>query len=324
MPLGTMGPARLPREQQPHPGPLRYGLFTVAPPRTIINTPDDPNLEAHAFGGGLLYDPYGCGEAHLYEVECVGMPAKTFDANSPEVEVLPFVVYATLTCGPRGQSMAYMSSKTGQRLFSSEQHAVEAALWTGGGVGAAPRIDDPAGPYGAPTDVGGGNTYSNIVDAVSALEGHAYETVPYGHHAVLHARSAVAAYAAESHLIETAASFGGVWGVPGVTIPDGFGQAEVPLMDPVLRTPLGTKWVFGGGYPGTGVDGAAPAAGKTYIWITGNVAVWRSASWSPPDPFQVMDRSINEFRTIAERPYLATFDCFHAYALVDIPNPPVP
>lgn len=319
MPLGTMGPVRLPREQQPHPGPLRYGLFTVAPPRLIISPPEDPNLEAHAFGGGLLYDPYGCGSADLYAVECA-YPPKNFDPNSPEIKVLPFVVYATLNCGPRGYPAAYMTSKTEQRLFSSEQHAVENAFMTGA-AGARPFILDAAGPYGAPVDVGGGLKFGNIVDAVAALENHAYNAVPYGHHATLHAKPGVAAYAAEAHLIQTAAEYGPVWGVPGVTVGE-LGDGEVLRTDPVLRTPLGTKWVFGGGYTGEGPAGVAPAAGETYVWITGNVSLWRAPKWTPPDVAE-FDRSLNQWNMLVERPWLATFDCFAAYAKVDIPNPAV-
>jgi hypothetical protein len=189
------------------------------------------------------------------------------------------------------------------------------------GTGGAPRIDDPAGPYGAPVDVSGGAlTYPTITDAVSALENYAYNTRRYGHQAVLHAPASMSAYASLERQAFTAATHGAVWGVPGVTLGDD--SAEVTRMDPVLRTQLGTRWVFGGGYPGTGPNGLAPAAGKSYLWITGNVAVWRGSIWSPPEPMQVFDRGINQLKVIAERPYLATFDCFHAYALVDQPNPP--
>lgn len=300
MALGTMGPARLPTAQRPDPGNLRYGLFNVAPPQTLQNSDDGQNLVDHAFGGGLVYDPKGCGSAHGYEIVCAAGAAKAFDDNSPEIEVNPFEVYATLKCGPRGMSPAYMIEKTSERLYSSEQHAVEAAFWLGN-FGNTPALSVGA------VDVGGGLTFANLVDAVSALESHAYQTVPYGYNAVLHARSAVASYAAEAQLLTTAAEgYASVFG----TRPD----------EPVLRTRLGTKWVFGGGYPGTGVAGAAPGAGKTYIFITGNVTVWRQAEWNPPEPLRTMDRSINEYRLLAERGYLATYDCFSAYALVSVPK----
>lgn len=307
MALGTMGPARLPVAQRPQPGNLRYGLFNVAPPQVLINDDDGQNIADHAYGGGFTYDPIGCGEAHLYEINCDPPVAKTFDDNSAEIEVSPFVVYASLKCGPRGMSPLFMADKTSLRLYSSEQHAVEDAFWSGAGGGGPALVDAVL-----PVDVGTGGTFANIVDAVAALEAHAYGAVPYGYHAVMHATSAVHAYAAESHLVHTAAEgFAAVWGTTGD--------------DRTLRTSLGTRWVFGGGYPGTGPAGLAPPAGETFIWITGNVGVWRQAEFSPPDPLRTQfDRTLNEFRLVAERGYLATYECFAAYASVSIPKVAVP
>lgn len=297
MALGTMGPARLPVEQRPQPGPLRYGLFNVAPPQVLQPTPEDPNLPDHAYGGGLVYDPVGCGVARNYEINCETPVEKTFDQNSPEVEVLPWNVYASLVCGTYGYTPAYLEAKNGLTMYANEQHAVEAAFWTGS-AGNTPRLDDPVGAV----DVGGGGSFTSIVDAVAALEAQAYGV--YGYHAVMHANSAVHAYASASNLVWSAVEFGAVWGSP--------------TSDPTLRTEVGTKWVFGGGYPGTGPDGIAPGAGQTYIWITGNVGVWRQATFTP-SLWQTFDRQQNQWKVLSERGYLATYDCFHAYALVDIP-----
>lgn len=306
MALGDVGPARLGPDERPNPGNLRYGLFNVAPPQTLTPSAEDPNRPDHAYGGGLLYDPIGCGTAHRYEIECPPSASneKTFDPNSPEIRVLPFVVYATLVCGPYGQSVQYMTDKTGERLYCSEQHAVEAAFWIGD-VANSPFLTDAAGPYPAPTVVSGAGAFATITDAVAALETHAYSTVPYGYNAVLHATPAVAAYAATAGLLDTANVFGGVWGV----------DANAPE----LRTPLGSKWIFGGGYPGTGVAGAAPGAGNTFIWVTGNVTVWRQPEWTAP-PREVMDYAHNQWKILTERGYLVTFDCFHAVAKVAIPK----
>lgn len=297
MALGTMGPARLPVSQRPQPGPLRYGLFNVAPPQTLQGTPDDPNLPDHAYGGGLVYDQAGCGVAFNYEINCETPVAKTFSENNAEVEVLPWNVYASLQCGVFGYRPDYLEEKTNLRLFANEQHAVEEAFWTGS-AGNLPRLDDPVGA----TDVGAAGSFASIVDAVAALEAFAYDN--YGYHAVLHANTAVHAYAASEHLVAAATEFGPVWGASS--------------NDPTLRTPLGTKWVFGGGYPGTGPDGLAPAAGQTYIWVTGNVAVWRQPTFTP-SLWETFDRNLNQWMVLSERGYLATYDCFHAYALVDIP-----
>jgi hypothetical protein len=305
MALGTMGPARLPVSQRPQPGPLRYGLFNVAPPQTLQNVTDEngnvDNIADHAYGGGLVYDPVGCGTAFNSEIDCAPVN-KTFSENTPEVEVLPWNVYASLVCGTYGYTPAYLEQKVNTRLFANEQEAVEEAFWTGS-AGNLPRLDDPAGA----TDVGGGGTFANIVDAVAALEAFAYAN--YGYHAVLHANTAVAAYASADNLVWSATEFGPVWGTSS--------------NDPTLRTQLGTKWVFGGGYPGTSPDGLAPGAGETYIWITGNVAVWRQPTFTP-SLWETFDRNLNQWQVLSERGYLATYDCFHAYALVDIPNPAVP
>lgn len=308
MAFGTVGSTRLHPDEVPQPGNLRYGIFSVAPPQTLLPAvDDDDNRAEHAFAAGMYYDPVGCGQAHPYASVCPpsGGAVKSFDANSAERQVLPFVVYATIKCSKGGYTIQYLTDKTKGRLFASEQHAVEAAFWSGG-FGNAPFIIDNA----TSVLLSGAGAFATITDAVAALEQQAYGTVPYGYNAVLHATPAVAAYAATAGLIETANVFSSVWGVD----PN----------DRVMRTPLGTKWVFGGGYAGTGPGaagaGAAPGAGNTYVWITGNIALWRQAEWTPPNPAEIMDRSLNQIQILWEREYLATYDCFNAAAKVAIPK----
>jgi len=315
MAFGTVGSTRLHPEEVPQPGNLRYGIFNVAPPQSLpTSVSDDPNRGDHAFAAGMYYDPVGCGAAHPYAIVCPpsGGAAKSFDANSAERQVLPFSVYASIQCSKGGYKVDYLTSKTQKRLFASEQQAVEAALWSGG-FGNAPFIIDNS----TSLNVGGAGTYANITDAVAALEQAAYGGAagppvisPYGYFGVLHAIPAVHAYAAQAGLIDTANVFGAVWGV---------GANEA-----MLRTPLGSKWVFGGGYAGTGPGvagaGAAPGAGNTFIWMTGNVALWRKPEWTPPDALEVMDRSLNQIKILWEREYLATYDCFNITAKVAIPK----
>jgi hypothetical protein len=309
MAFGTVGPTRLLPSEVPDPGPLRYGIFNVAPPQTLLPAiPQDDDRAAHAFAAGMFYDAKGCGTAHPYASVCPpsGGAVKSFDNNSAERQVMPFVVYASIVCGATGgNTVAYLTDKTGDRLYSSEQFAVEAAFWSGG-FGNTPFIIDNT----TSVNVGGAGTYANVVDAVAALEAYAYGTVPYGFDGVLHATPAVASYAAQAGLIDSANVFSAVWGV-------GANSRE-------LRTPLGSKWSFGGGYAGTGPGvagaGAAPGAGNTYIWMTGNVALWRADVWSPPDPYQVMDRTSNQYKLLAEREWLATYDCFNITAKVAIPK----
>jgi hypothetical protein len=311
--FGSVGATILRPEEVPQPGNLRYGIFNVAPPQSLpAPPPEDPNRNDHAFAAGMYYDPVGCGPAHPYAIVCPpsGSAAKTFDPNSAERLVLPFAVYASIQCSKGGVKISYLTSKTEKRLFSSEQAAVEAALWSGG-FGNAPFLIDNS----TSVLLSGAGTFATITDAVSAIEQAMYGGVPgtldpYGYFGVIHATPAVHAYASAAGLVDTANVFGAVWGVS----PN----------EAMLRTPLGSKWVFGGGYAGTGPGaagaGAAPAAGKTYIWGTGNVSLWRTDDWTPPDELQVMDRTLNQYKLLYERVYLATYDCFNVAALVNIPK----
>jgi hypothetical protein len=70
---------------------------------------------------------------------------------------------------------------------------------------------------------------------------------------------------------------------------------------PVWRTPMGTVWIFGGGYPDDGT-----------VYISGQVTVWRSAEVHVPSAVEVFDRALNEIRLIADREYAVAFDCVAA------------
>ena len=98
-----------------------------------------------------------------------------------------------------------------------------------------------------------------------------------------------------------------------------YAAAEYLVIDdgPVKRTPYGSIWVFGGGYPGTGDGGAAPPVGGAWIFVTGQTTVWRS-----PDVFvyptdQTMDRATNQRRLLAERSYAIGFECLLGRTVFD-------
>lgn len=82
-----------------------------------------------------------------------------------------------------------------------------------------------------------------------------------------------------------------------------------------LRTALGTKWAFGGGYSIANSPGAqpAPAAGTYWIYGSGPVVVHRTeVIMSPPRPVQghgVFDPVTNIETVLAERVYALTVEC---------------
>lgn len=263
----------------PDPGPARYGLFTAG------NGPQPFASDKHR-EFGFRYDMAGCGEAHGYEIVCdlPSLAEKDFDANVAERAVLPFIAYSSLVCAPIGYDAAYLSAKVQRRLVANEQTLVENAFWTGG-FGAAPSLEGVgAVNLGAAAD---------ITEGVSILEEWASEN--YGYVPVIHAESRVAAYAAESHLIER--------------------------RQPRLYTPLGSVWSFGGGYPGTGPAGEVPAAGSTWVFITGQVYLWRSNDIFVPPAMQVLDRTTNTLGLLAEREWAVSYDCVVAAVEVTLEAP---
>jgi hypothetical protein len=99
----------------------------------------------------------------------------------------------------------------------------------------------------------------------------------YGHVGYLHAPVRVQAYAAFA----------------GLLLADG----------PLWKTQMGTIWVFGGGYPDTGT-----------IYISGQVTLWRATDVFVPPVDQTFDRSLNQYKLLAEREYAAAYDCVAASA----------
>ncbi len=245
-----------------------------------------PFPEEHAREFGMRYDMLGCGDAHGYEIICdpSELAEKDFDPNTAERPVLPFITYASLECGPLGYGAEYLTRKTIRRLVANEQEIVEQALWAGG-FGNAPALEDAA-----TADLGAA---ADIVEGISILEEWASEN--YGYVPVIHAESRVAAYAAEAHQVDRRA--------------------------PRLYTPLGSIWSFGGGYPGTGPAGEVPVAGNTWLFITGQVYLWRNAEIFVPPVLEVMNRTTNTMRVLAEREWAVSYDCVAAAVEVTLEAP---
>lgn len=266
--------------QAPDPGPLRYGLFNVA-----TGPLDMPNRVRQA---GITYDPVGCGTSRAYPADCTGSPpTKTFDPNTGESTALPFVVYSTIVCGSAGYTSDYLEAKVRRKLLATEQAGVEEALWSGA-VGTSGALAN------TPTFQGGGTTIltaaAGLHTAIGNLED--YAAANYGFEPVLHM---------ETRLAERV-------GLGGAIRRDGN----------ILRTPLGTPISFGGGYPGTSPAAAAPAAGHAWIYITGHVTLWRAPDVFVAPAREVFDRSLNQYKLIAEREWLVAVDCFTAAIDVDL------
>jgi hypothetical protein len=109
------------------------------------------------------------------------------------------------------------------------------------------------------------------------------EGLGYNYRAYVHATPRVAAYAADKHLVEQSGIY--------------------------KLTPLGSVWVFGGGYSGALPGAAAAVDGTDAIYITGQVTIWRDPEIQVPSLRQVFDRGTNQWYALAERAYAVAFDC---------------
>lgn len=232
------------------------------------------DLPPRGRAGGVQYEPVSCGRARLYEVACDDSPAsKTFDSADAVVEAEPFAVYATYVCGAAGHTGAALEDKVLRRLANGEQAAAEQALATGLATAATPvTAPDP----------------SHLPSVVGELQAWLYGVgagqAAYGNVGYLHAPARLESYASDHGLI----------------VRDG----------QVLRTQLGTVWIFGGGYPDDGT-----------VYISGHVTVWRDPQVLVSPAAQVLDRTTNEYRLLAEREYAVAWDCHVASTVFDVEGP---
>lgn len=257
--------------------PLRYGLFAAA------NGPFD--LPEHARQGGLRYENPMCGPGFGYEPEC-GSLQNVKPAGTP-IEIVtgtPFLVAAKILCGSVGYTEEQFQQFAFRRLKSIEQGMVEQIL-SSNTFGQAPNL------VGNPAVVDVVTAATTVVDTVGVLENAMYST-GYGVPAVLHVGFEVGERMKSEHIIEWDGSLNG---------PPNVGK---------WRTALGTI-VSIGDYANLSPAGAAPAAGTFWIYITGQVSIWRTpdAQVEIPPIEGFLNRTTNQVEALAEREYVVTFEC---------------
>lgn len=119
---------------------------------------------------------------------------------------------------------------------------------------------------------------TSLNDVVAELETYLYYTMEYGNVGCLHMPIRMASYASDDLIVK-----------------DGS----------VYRTKLGTVVSFGA-YPDDGT-----------VYITGQVALWRSAEIITTPMDRASDRLANQYKVMAERDFAAGYDCIAASAVFD-------
>lgn len=262
-----------------------YGLFTVTRAMgTLID-----QMPQGAGQGGINYQTGVCELPTGYETNClealddkgIGDPTTTITGD-------PFVVLTQLSCGSVGMDQQLLTEMMRERRLAGEQSIVE-NIFSTGDFGAAESLSNNTP---AAVNAGAG---ANVVEAISNLEDALYGgTTAYGLTGVLHVPYLAAAFLSQAHVIWR--DNAGIW-----------------------RTAAGTPVVIGN-YAGTGPAGEAPAAGTTYLYITGQVSIWRTPESSifEPQLSMVLDRSTNQVNAQSEREYIVTFECASFYSLTTL------
>lgn len=261
---------------------VRPGLFDVV--RAMGMWSDALPIQARQ--GGLEYQTALCDLPAGYETACVGALATKSAGTPPSlIQGDPFVVETAVNCAPVGLSDEQLEQYLRERLFAGEQARVE-RIFSDGLVGINPSLANstPAVPLLAAS--------ANLVAAIGLLEEDLYAN--YGLPGVLHLPMRAFEYAMSAHLLEQDSA--GIW-----------------------RTGVGTA-VVAGNYSGLGPAGEVPAATAQYLYITGQVSIWRS-----PDSElfiskrgESLNRSTNQVVGRIEREYVLTYECRSAATLTTL------
>lgn len=277
----------------PRPGLITqrpYGLFSVA------NGPLE--LPVHARQGGLEFQTATCDLPTGFDAFCgaADATAKDFESGGPStITGDPFIVRSDLVCAPVGLTDQQLRVWLLDRLRAGEQNAVE-RIFSMGFFSAAPSLSNNTP---AATNAGAGT--AGVTHSVGLLEAALYAV--YGLTGVIHAPFLAAEWMKRDHLIE---KDGNIW-----------------------RTAAGTA-VSIGNYAGEGPAGEDPVAGTQYLYITGQVTVWRSPDsevFTTPlaDALQrVGNPSLgsNQVYGQAEREYIVSYECASFYSLATFPTTP--
>lgn len=219
---------------------------------------------------------------------------KTLDTPYGLNTAFPFAVYAGIACGSIGYTPQEFEDRTNRAFELAEQRGAESALWTGAG-GMQPGLNNAAGTRDGITAVEAtalnSGTATNLTDGLGLLED--WLALNYAGQGFIHGRRYMANLASK------------------------YRQVKYRQTDGALITPLGSRWIFGGGYDGTGPAAVAPATGNQWIYATGQVFISRGTLDMPALFEESIQRTTNELFMVVERPYLIGVDGPTAAVLIN-------
>ena len=241
---------------------------------TAANGPLD--LPPKAIMGGLEFETPYCGMPGCYAISCTpGSKASAMTGSWTTVLGDPFTVLKGSLCGFSNDAASEARTRDYviNNLRGAEQRIVE-NVFSRGLCGQAPGLSTSGATVVAPLAV------NNIVTAMAVLE----------------------------------SAFGAAYGLPGIfhipllAMPAVINAHQVDFRNGKWYTASGHVVSFGN-YAGYSPADVAPAAGHTWIYLTGPTTVWRN-----PDIFlspwgESVDKATNQIKRYAEREYVVTYEC---------------
>lgn len=261
-----MAPGGLVNLQAPVPSPHPYGLLDAA---TLVDPPNNRWLAGSWTAG------YPVGPVHTQD-PCATGTNRPKDFNGPMGTQINerFVAYmdAFCTASGVGPDETWLTDRLRLAFQTYEKIEVERALATGA-LTLGHYLGDPN------MEVLGGGAVSGH-RALQLLE----DTIALNGTGIIHATPATAVEWASEFLISPAR-----------------------VGSSLMTTAIGTPVAIGAGYIGVRPDGqTAPGAETAWAFASGPIEIYRDPEITiiPEDYSQALDRSNNDLRFLAERPYM--------------------
>jgi hypothetical protein len=267
---------------------ITFARYPVAPTITPpLGTLLDAATVSDEFAwneGNDLFESYNCLQFGAEAVFCAPNTITLAEGIGWQ-DGIKFAAYGGIRCKAVGMDIEQAKAEVRAAFETGESTAVERALMSDRFIADTVPLGSR---WAAPTDITPAAGAVKPGVGIALLEGHAssqYVGMP-----TLHIPRVIASL---------------VLGVDG---------AE--FSGSVLQTKLGSKVAAGAGYdfPNTGPTGAAAPTGEKWLYATGEVAVQRG-DVILQDTF---NQSNNEVVILAERPYVASVDCYAAAVRVQV------
>lgn len=281
--------------------PLPYGLLTVA------QLPTPPSHWAN----GVTYETNCLRTGNTTYDECIAVtgtgspPPPPAKANTTELDVrgaTAFTVFTKFDCSPVGRTNGEAQKIATDAINQSAPWQVERSFWTGRAAGQEvvfPHLAD--------------NT--QVLDAQGVL----LQSIPVTGAGPMDIARGLGFLEEE---LANCYNGEGVIHIPRNVLATMQAWQLVEARGPQLRTKNGNLVAVGSGYPGTGPNGQAPAAGNEWIFATGAVFAYHGGVFISEikDSF---NKAENTVEMLAERTYVLGWDCCHA-AVEVITGVPIP